>query len=198
MVYKSYYQWVPFVLFLQACLFYAPHALFKLSEGGKVKPKANLSRVTWLDLANWSTWWFWIRFPLFFSASISVPHFYKITIQRGFLNKRWQELVEIRSSNHKGSGKLLCQTPEHPQLLGVPDGLLWAALLPEHCGKHLPNGRFLGGRVQHVWPRGGILRQWGRPSRPGWSNDPRLSSHDQVHLQEVWTLWNNWGWQSRP
>jgi len=34
--YKSYYQWVPFVLFFQACLFYTPHALFKLSEGGKV------------------------------------------------------------------------------------------------------------------------------------------------------------------
>ena len=34
--YKAYYQWVPFVLFLQACLFYAPHALFKVFEGGKV------------------------------------------------------------------------------------------------------------------------------------------------------------------
>ena len=34
--YKSYYQWVPFVLFLQACLFYTPHALFKQAEGGKV------------------------------------------------------------------------------------------------------------------------------------------------------------------
>ena len=34
--YKSYYQWVPFVLFFQACLFYTPHVLFKLSEGGKV------------------------------------------------------------------------------------------------------------------------------------------------------------------
>ena len=35
--YKSYYQWVPFVLFFQACLFYAPHVLFKLAEEGKVK-----------------------------------------------------------------------------------------------------------------------------------------------------------------
>ena len=34
--YKAYYQWVPFVLFLQACVFYTPHALFKLAEGGKV------------------------------------------------------------------------------------------------------------------------------------------------------------------
>ena len=34
--YKAYYQWVPFVLFLQACIFYVPHALFKVCEGGKV------------------------------------------------------------------------------------------------------------------------------------------------------------------
>ena len=34
--YKSYYQWVPFVLFLQACVFYVPHVLFKIAEGGKV------------------------------------------------------------------------------------------------------------------------------------------------------------------
>merc|ERR1712107_54982 len=33
--YKAYYQWVPF-LFLQACIFYVPHALFKVCEGGKV------------------------------------------------------------------------------------------------------------------------------------------------------------------
>ena len=35
--YKSYYQWVPFVLFFQACLFHAPHVLFKLAEEGKVE-----------------------------------------------------------------------------------------------------------------------------------------------------------------
>ena len=31
--YKAYYQWVPFVLFLQACIFYVPHALFKVCKG---------------------------------------------------------------------------------------------------------------------------------------------------------------------
>ena len=36
MEYKAYYQWVPFVLFLQACFFYLPHMLLKLVEGGKV------------------------------------------------------------------------------------------------------------------------------------------------------------------
>lgn len=34
---KAYYQWVPFVLFLQGLLFYAPHMLFKVWEGGKLK-----------------------------------------------------------------------------------------------------------------------------------------------------------------
>ena len=34
--YKAYYQWVPFVLFLQAVVFYTPHLLFKAAEGGKV------------------------------------------------------------------------------------------------------------------------------------------------------------------
>ena len=32
----AYYQWVPFVLFMQACMFYAPHLLCKTWEGGKV------------------------------------------------------------------------------------------------------------------------------------------------------------------
>jgi len=32
----AYYQWVPFVLFLQACMFYAPHYLCKNWEGGKI------------------------------------------------------------------------------------------------------------------------------------------------------------------
>lgn len=34
---KAYYQWVPFVLFLQGAMFYFPHLLFKTWEGGKVK-----------------------------------------------------------------------------------------------------------------------------------------------------------------
>jgi len=34
---KSYYQWVPFVLFLQAIMFYMPHVIFKSFEGGKIK-----------------------------------------------------------------------------------------------------------------------------------------------------------------
>lgn len=35
--YKAYYQWVPFVLFLQGAMFYFPHLLFKAWEGGKVR-----------------------------------------------------------------------------------------------------------------------------------------------------------------
>jgi len=34
--YKGYYQWVPMVLFLQAIMFYVPHLLLKVWEGGKV------------------------------------------------------------------------------------------------------------------------------------------------------------------
>lgn len=36
-VYHSYYQWVPFMLFLQGILFYAPHWIWKQCEGGKIK-----------------------------------------------------------------------------------------------------------------------------------------------------------------
>ena len=34
---KAYYQWVPFVLFLQGMMFYLPHLIFKTVEEGKVK-----------------------------------------------------------------------------------------------------------------------------------------------------------------
>jgi len=34
---KAYYQWVPFVLFLQCIMFYVPHVIFKWLEGGKVR-----------------------------------------------------------------------------------------------------------------------------------------------------------------
>lgn len=34
---KGYYQWVPFMLFLQGCMFYVPHLIFKVCEAGKIK-----------------------------------------------------------------------------------------------------------------------------------------------------------------
>merc|ERR1719483_19746 len=34
---KAYYQWVPFMLFLQCIMFYIPHIIYKTSEEGKVK-----------------------------------------------------------------------------------------------------------------------------------------------------------------
>jgi len=34
---KAYYQWVPFMLFLQAVMFYVPHIIYKGVEGGKLK-----------------------------------------------------------------------------------------------------------------------------------------------------------------
>lgn len=36
-IYHSYYQWVPFMLFFQAILFYAPHWIWKMWEGGKIR-----------------------------------------------------------------------------------------------------------------------------------------------------------------
>ena len=33
----AYYRWIPFLLLVQACSFYAPHILFKVWEGGKVR-----------------------------------------------------------------------------------------------------------------------------------------------------------------
>jgi len=34
---KAYYQWVPFMLFLQAIMFYLPHVVYEMTEGNKVK-----------------------------------------------------------------------------------------------------------------------------------------------------------------
>ena len=34
---KAYYQWVPFMLFLQAIMFYIPHMIYKAAEGKKLK-----------------------------------------------------------------------------------------------------------------------------------------------------------------
>ena len=37
---KAYYQWVPFMLFLQSIMFYLPHIIYKSVEGGKIKVMA--------------------------------------------------------------------------------------------------------------------------------------------------------------
>ena len=34
---KAYYQWVPFMLFLQCIMFYIPHIVYEIAEGHKVK-----------------------------------------------------------------------------------------------------------------------------------------------------------------
>lgn len=43
-VFHAYYQWVCFVLFFQAMLFYVPHYMWKAAEGGRIRAiRANLS-----------------------------------------------------------------------------------------------------------------------------------------------------------
>lgn len=34
--YQTYYQWVPYVLLLQGLMFYSPHWIWKILEGGKI------------------------------------------------------------------------------------------------------------------------------------------------------------------
>lgn len=43
-IFHSYYQWVPFVLFLQGIFFYLPHWLWKIAEGGRIRQMTDGSR----------------------------------------------------------------------------------------------------------------------------------------------------------
>ncbi|XP_026479598.1 innexin inx1-like [Ctenocephalides felis] len=45
----AYYQWVPFVLFLQALMFYLPHYVWKQAEGGRMKAFVNALQVVALS-----------------------------------------------------------------------------------------------------------------------------------------------------
>ena len=55
--FKAYYQWVPFVLFMQAGLFYAPHLLCKMWEGGKVKFSVFVVDNNHFVLDKWNHFW---------------------------------------------------------------------------------------------------------------------------------------------
>ena len=48
----AYYQWVPFMLFLQALMFYAPHYYWKNREGGRMKALVNGLEHAYLSLST--------------------------------------------------------------------------------------------------------------------------------------------------
>jgi len=98
-IYHSYYQWVPYLLFLQAISFYVPHLFYKFSQDGKVQQLLNnLQNViqynedradkvgdVHLYLQDYYGTWFWWSFKLVASdflnlinviANIFLVHWY--------------------------------------------------------------------------------------------------------------------------
>lgn len=51
-LHHTYYQWVPFVLFLQSICFYLPHYIWKKKEGGRIKALVNGLQYASLALKN--------------------------------------------------------------------------------------------------------------------------------------------------
>lgn len=48
----AYYQWVPFVLFIQGLMFYLTHLLWKMMEGGKMKSYTESLKYAQFALGN--------------------------------------------------------------------------------------------------------------------------------------------------
>ncbi|XP_053947560.1 innexin inx7 [Anastrepha ludens] len=87
----AYYQWVPFVLFGQAILFYIPHCLWKSFEGGRIKALVFGLRMVGLTqyVRNQSMQIGKLNIPSMEEAESRVKNIRRAMIDRMRINQSW-------------------------------------------------------------------------------------------------------------
>lgn len=141
---KGYYQWVPFMLFLQGCMFYVPHLIFKVCEAGKIKVSLVIipfrePTITWLSYNSSA-----------YSHGTSPIH-------HGF---RWKKQQTRRS------GHLSRWNPSYTSCLVLQNSLRTVLVLGECHWEHVPHRLLPRMGVLHVWcssfelPRGNGMHKF--------------------------------------